>query len=421
MNGSSDAAWLRTSGFVMKDAAIARATLQVCNRAYVPAIARDIVTVLMGHPVPGSYDSSVIAYRRQIIDRIRNSPYIQGIINAGLVTDQAAIIAEQIMRRCGIPSRPVSAVAVEDALMPGDTNDAQFDQDVGAAIRGARLCGRLVLPSDAYTAKHLDVLSTESKRMGVAHVLAASDAIFSLVPGRLVPYPDHAARVPVPDDDGSEFGGYDGFSNHGRPSGIVPSEFGLADDHEEIDPFIARFVTNELLYFNRDDNRQWRTRRKVLIRLDDSLIGARVKDASLNWQRGILALATIRVCCERLATWLSADDLDIRVAVPANLDRERGALELCLLGMPSVTMGTFDTDDMNPKDARIDILHIVSRRRESAPALKDDEPADSEVGQSWLTVDERASHVCGERVSEAGHSPLRAWQNAAIAALNALI
>jgi hypothetical protein len=120
-------------------------------------------------------------------------------------------------------------------------------------------------------------------------------------------------------------------SNVGSLENLVTSELVYRDDDAGLDLFDVRYVEGELLYYTRDESLFVRRRRVVTFALLPGLAEARVKDAGLRWQRGVLVLGLVLSLVRRLSVWLGEEDLRFRVVVvDKGLEAERGLCELLL-------------------------------------------------------------------------------------------
>src|SRR5690349_22712781 len=95
------------------------------------------------------------------------------------------------------------------------------------------------------------------------------------------------------DDAAFPQGGFSSVSNVGSLENLVTSELVYMEDDAGLDLFDMRYVEGELLYYTRDESLVVRRRRRVTFALLPGLTEARVKDAGLRWQRGVLVLGLV--------------------------------------------------------------------------------------------------------------------------------
>ncbi|MFY0574170.1 hypothetical protein ACN28S_07260 [Cystobacter fuscus] len=174
----------------------------------------------------------------------------------------------------------------------------------------------------------------------------------------------------------------------GSLENLVTSELVYMEDDAGLDLFDMRYVEGELLYYTRDESLVVRRRRRVTFALLPGLTEARVKDAGLRWQRGVLVLGLVLSPVRRLSVWLGEEELRFRVVVVGEgLEAERGLCELLLRewlarGNAEVTVAdrveTVLTQAVeDAKRARTDVLLLGGREVPPAP---------SQVGLSLLDV-----------------------------------
>lgn len=159
-------------------------------------------------------------------------------------------------------------------------------------------------------------------------------------------------------------GGFASISTQGTFENLVPSELIYMErttggssprsgEKPSVDIFTLRWAEGELLYYTRDESVFVRPKRHFVFVLDEPLVSARVKVNGAQWQKVILALASLVVIVRQLVKRLTIEDLTIEIAVHHALDRERALLELLVHDWPNtvavteyVTKETFAETDL---------------------------------------------------------------------------
>jgi hypothetical protein len=184
-----------------------------------------------------------------------------------------------------------------------------YQELIAASRRMAEVLG----PEDVFELEHGTALDELSQRLAMRQVLQQSRRMEDRLPHhRLKPL---AGRQEVPtrvlDEDTYPVGGFTSLSNRGTIESLVRSELAYMEETRQAEPdlFDIRFLLDELLYYSRDDNQFLRRRRTFAVVLSADLIHARVKDAGLPYQRGILLWALLHTTVFKLIEWLSADAL----------------------------------------------------------------------------------------------------------------
>jgi hypothetical protein len=180
-------------------------------------------------------------------------------------------------------------------------------------IAASRRMAEVLAPEDVFHLEHGLALKDLSERLALDQVLKQSRRMEDALPHqRIKPL---AGRQEVPtrvlDEDTYPVGGFTSLSNRGTIESLVRSELAYMETAKEARPdlFDIRFLLDELLYYSRDDNQFLRRRRTFALVLSSDLIHARVKDAGLPYQRGILLWALLHVTVFKLIEWLSTDAL----------------------------------------------------------------------------------------------------------------
>jgi hypothetical protein len=211
---------------------------------------------------------------------------------------------------------------------------SQYEELVKAARRTAE-----VLDPEHVTALEQRMALDDQSAEYVAYeqVLRLAKRIEARLPTR--PVRPHAGRREVPtrvlDEDQYPVGGYTSISTKGSIESLLHSQLAYMETEEQPDLFDMKFVRDELFYYSRDENQFLRRRRVFLFVFDPSLADARVKDAGTEYQRHVLAVATVLAVVRRLSDWLSTDALRFELLFPpvksvSPLDPEAKLFEILL-------------------------------------------------------------------------------------------
>ena len=294
----------------------------------------------------------------------------------------------------------------------------------GVALRlDALASARRIVPTalsaaDLAIARHAPALRGLAERVALGQLAEAADLLDASLPRRLVRLrPTHgAAPTRLDDESAYPIGGFSSMSTQGTLENLVTSELAIMDPEGSelrralgFDLFDLRWAQGELLYYVRDETVAVRARRGVVLALDASLAEARVKDATLPFQRIVLALAVVMVAVERIGELLGESELAIRVVFPPEIAAEGELLRIALdhalaRGTLSVERGALDVI-AEEEGARGDLV-VVHVGGEARVAL----PAHAHVGT--LAIGEHASMSWGASSSRAADEPLGSWASA---------
>ncbi|MFY7953440.1 MAG: hypothetical protein ACOVT5_13125 [Armatimonadaceae bacterium] len=231
---------------------------------------------------------------------------------------------------------------------------SQYEELVKAARRTAE-----VLDPEHVTALEQRMALDDQSAEYVAYeqVLRLAKRIEARLPTR--PVRPHAGRREVPtrvlDEDQYPVGGYTSISTKGSIESLLHSQLAYMETEEQPDLFDMKFVRDELFYYSRDENQFLRRRRVFLFVFDPSLTDARVKDAAADYQRHVLALATVLAVVRRLSDWLSTDALRFELLFPpakgsSPLDPEAKLFEILLSELRAT--GTAAVSRVNGADGK---------------------------------------------------------------------
>jgi hypothetical protein len=167
--------------------------------------------------------------------------------------------------------------------------------------------------ADVHLIRNLPQLATQAQRLLVRQVLQAS-AVFGVGLTRAARPRNRPGPIAtgMHEEDKYPAGGFSALTTSGSPENLVASELVyMDDDAESIDLFDVRFTEGELLYYTRDESAHLRQRRRVRIALAPDLVGARVKDPGVPWQRLVAVLGALHAVTERLVDWLGEQELQV--------------------------------------------------------------------------------------------------------------
>lgn len=209
-----------------------------------------------------------------------------------------------------------------------------------AAIVGRLGEGRLFSPEDLWELAHLADLPSESTRLALRELHAATAAIGGVNPGVAMLVRRRAQEVAVDDNDSSHYpaGGFDALSTRGRFENLVRSEVAYVDEGREllgtIDLFDVRFAQGELLFYTRDESPLFDQRRFVTVVIDRPL-ELRHKHPELAAQTLVLVdAAVLRLQADMLQVFgPSGAELHVRWRVSGAGDRDAAEEEERLMAL----------------------------------------------------------------------------------------
>ncbi|HHO49737.1 MAG TPA: hypothetical protein ENK18_02430 [Deltaproteobacteria bacterium] len=187
-------------------------------------------------------------------------------------------------------------------------------------------------PSDVYLVRHLPSLATRAQRLAVRQVVEVAEVFDHELPRTVRPRSRSGwVSTHLEEEDRYPTGGFSALTNSGSPENLVISELVYMEDGDDLDLFDVRFTEGELLYYTRDESAHTRDRRVIHVGLASDLVGARVKDPSLPWQRMVLLLGLIQAVVGRIVAWLGGLDLHIFLhPIGPGLEEEVRLLSLVL-------------------------------------------------------------------------------------------
>lgn len=177
-------------------------------------------------------------------------------------------------------------------------------------VSAARKMAEVLVPEDVIALEQRTALADMGQYVAHRQILQLTARLTALLPAR--PVRPLAGRKQVPtrvaDEDQYPVGGYSSLSTKGSIESLLHSQLAYMES-ESPDLFDMKFVRDELFYYSRDENQFLRRRRTFAFALFPSLVAARFKDPELDYQRIVMALATVLTLVRRLADWLSTDAL----------------------------------------------------------------------------------------------------------------
>lgn len=200
--------------------------------------------------------------------------------------------------------------------------------------------GRLFSPEDLWELAHLAELPSESTRLALRELHAATGAIGGVGPGVAMLVRRRAQEVAVDDHDASHYpaGGFDALSTRGRFENLVRSEVAYVDEGREllgtIDLFDVRFAQGELLFYTRDESPLFDQRRSVTVVIERPL-ELRHKHPELAAQTLVLVdAAVLRLQADMLQVFgPNGAELHLRWRAATGGDREAAEEEARLMAL----------------------------------------------------------------------------------------
>lgn len=228
--------------------------------------------------------------------------------------------------------------------------------------------GPLYAPGDLWELRNLAALPSESTRLALRELHAASAAIGPVGPGVALLVRRRAQEVAVDDEDASHYpaGGFDALSTRGRFENLVRSEVAYVDEARDelgsIDLFDVRYAQGELLFYTRDESPLFDQRRRIALVIDRPL-EMRHKHPELAAQTLVLVdAAALRLQADMVQVFGPAGaELHLRWRVGGAGDREAAEEEARLMALTladdlahhRVTLDTITTWDEAPSRGRV--------------------------------------------------------------------
>lgn len=193
---------------------------------------------------------------------------------------------------------------LQEALTP------QYELLISAARRIAEVLG----PEDVSQLERGTALKPEGEQLAERQVLRAGQLLEASLPRHRIRPRLRRMEVPtrILDEDTYPVGGFTSLATRGSVESLLHSQLAYMEKDERPDLFDIKFLRDELLYYARDENQFLRRRRTFVFVLYPDLDQTRIKDAGLDYQRGVLLLALLCVIVRKLSEWLSTDALSFR-------------------------------------------------------------------------------------------------------------
>jgi hypothetical protein len=372
-----------------------------------PGVVVDIGRLATGAPLAPAWAvpdtaphlrAAVRAYEDHLLARLAAEPQLEAVVNALARLPMelrprgvAFLVARVLMRlefasgtavnpgltRRVLEQPPAELLQAGHATLrePGAAVE-RLSEAYEALASAARRARALLGDAEVFTLENLAQLQGRAQRLALEQAVEAAEALAQALPLRARRRTPPAGQSPTQLEDEAAFpqGGFSSVSNVGSLENLVTSELVYMDDDAGLDLFDVRYVEGELLYYTRDESLFVRRRRVVTFALLPELTEARVKDAGLRWQRGVLVLGLVLSLVRRLSVWLGEEDLRFRVVVvDEGLEAERGLCELLLrewLARGNAEVTTADSVETvlaqaeeDAKRARTDVLLLGGKAR----------------------------------------------------------
>jgi hypothetical protein len=190
---------------------------------------------------------------------------------------------------------------------------AQYESLI-EAVRGT---GDLLTTADLFELERGTALAEFGQRLALRQVLQAADLLRAGIPRQKprLASPRRQVATRLLTEDAYPVGGFSSISTKGSIESLLHSQLVYLERGVRPDLFDVKFVRDELLYYSRDENQFLRRRTTLLIVMTPELVRARTKDASLPYQRIILALGLLVALAAKLREWLSDETLQTHVVL----------------------------------------------------------------------------------------------------------
>ena len=188
-------------------------------------------------------------------------------------------------------------------------------------------------PEDVFELESRTALMAFADRVAIRQVVRASAELEAAVALER-PRPSarrHDVATEVLDEDTYPVGGYSSISTRGTIESLLHSQLAYMEPAGRPDLFDIKYARDELLYYARDENRFFRRRHAYQVVLGPDLALARVRDASLPYQRVVLVLALLAAAVRVATRWLGDDSIVFQFLFLRDGDAEPLAMERSLL------------------------------------------------------------------------------------------
>jgi hypothetical protein len=180
------------------------------------------------------------------------------------------------------------------------------------AVRGT---GDLLTTADLFELERGTALAEFGQRLALRQVLQAADLLRAGIPRQKprLASPRRQVATRLVTEDAYPVGGFSSISTKGSIESLLHSQLVYLERGVRPDLFDVKFVRDELLYYSRDENQFLRRRTTLLVVLTPDIVRARTKDASLPYQRIVLAVGLVVALAGKLREWLSDETLQTHV------------------------------------------------------------------------------------------------------------
>lgn len=307
---------------------------------------------------PVHHDRAVVLFSTHILLRMGHDTGVA--LSPGVVRRVLRLPVDEV---CGKGLAAMTGVSeIFEALVAG----------YQSLITGARRLGTLIGEAEVFLMENLEALGELTQRIAIEQMIDVMDALSATLPRRLKPAGRHEReRIPTPlaAEDQYPTGGFAALSTAGSLENLVASELIYMEERgaeSDIDLFDLRYAEGELLYYTRDESVFVRGRRVITLAFMPDLESVRFKDASLSWQRLVMALGLMMACVHRLAEWLAGEGLLFRVVFvrePGHAAGDPLAAERSLCGLALRELVARGVVDMAPA---LELGTLMQETREHA-------------------------------------------------------
>ncbi len=254
-----------------------------------------------------------------------------------------AFVVGQACRRCAAPGVLLNPTALAklleepaDSLLPHCMSawnelaslglTTRLESELEQVVTAFQSAGAWLGPEDVFELESGTAVRDFGQKVALRQTIQAADFLQRELPPHRPTNRSRsaAAATHLLQEDAYPVGGFTSLTNRGTLESLLRSELAYMDPSERPDLFDMKYVRDELLYYARDENQFTRHRLTFFFHFDANLIGARHKDAELDYQRMILALGTVRAAVDCLLRWLREEALSVQIVLP--LEENEAAL-----------------------------------------------------------------------------------------------
>jgi hypothetical protein len=289
-----------------------------------------------------------------LVERLLLQTGFEGILlNPAAIRSLQQLPADEVLRQSwqALAEDGLSAAAVQ-----------QFEALIGVV----KSAGDLLAPADVFELERGTALAEFGQRLALRQVLRAAEQLAEGLPRQRPRTASKRREVATRllTEDAYPVGGFSSISTKGTIESLLHSQLVYLERGQRPDLFDIKFVRDELLYYSRDENQFLRRRTTLLVVLAPDLVAARTKDASLPYQRIVLALGLLLALTQKLREWLSDEALELHFVLPESggqrpLEDEQSLL--ALLVADQIELGTARVESL-PLEKLPRIIAAHSRR-----------------------------------------------------------